>query len=75
MTGSSISMIEPSISSLLSKVDSRYTLVVLVAKRARQLVDGAPRLTNVKSDKEVTIAINEINENKITYTRQKDSIK
>jgi len=68
-------MIEPSISSLLSKVDSRYTLVVLVAKRARQLVDGAPRLTNVKSDKEVTIAINEINENKITYTRQKDSIK
>jgi len=64
-------MIEPPISSLLEKVDSRYTLVVETAKRARQLVEGAPKLTKVNSDKPVTIAINEIYENKVTYTRVK----
>lgn len=62
-------MIYPTLSSLLSRVDSKYTLVVAVAKRARQLVDGQPRLTKVDSNKPVTIAINEINEDKITYER------
>lgn len=64
-------MIYPTLSSLLEKVDSKYTLVVAVAKRARQLVDGQPRLTKVDSNKPVTIAINEINENKIIYERNK----
>ncbi|HOP99699.1 MAG TPA: DNA-directed RNA polymerase subunit omega [Acetivibrio clariflavus] len=69
------SMIEPGISSLLEKVDSRYTLVVATAKRARQLTDGAHKLTDCQSDKPVTIAINEIDENKITYIRTKSGIK
>jgi DNA-directed RNA polymerase subunit omega len=68
-------MIEPALNSLLSKVDSRYTLVVATAKRARQLADGAHKLTKCTSDKPVTIAINEINENKITYVRTKSGIK
>lgn len=68
-------MIEPPINSLMSKVDSRYTLVVAAAKRARQLADGANKLTKCSSDKPVTIAINEINENKITYVRTKSGIK
>lgn len=46
-------MIDPSIQTLLTKVDSRYTLVVVTAKRARQLVDGAPKLTKCTSDKPV----------------------
>jgi DNA-directed RNA polymerase subunit omega len=62
-------MIYPTLSSLLEKVDSKYTLVVAVSKRARQLVDGQPKLTKVDSNKPVTIAINEINDNKITYER------
>ncbi len=62
-------MIYPTLTSLLEKVDSKYTLVVAVAKRARQLVDGQPRLTKVDSNKPVTIAINEINDNKIVYER------
>jgi len=57
--------------SLLEKVDSKYTLVVAVAKRARQLVDGQPKLTNINSNKPVTIAINELYEDKITYERTK----
>lgn len=69
------SMIEPGISSLLDKVDSRYTLVVAAAKRARQLTEGAHKLTDCDSDKPVTVAINEIDEHKITYIRTKSGIK
>lgn len=68
-------MIYPPISSLLEKVDSRYTLVVAVAKRARQLAEGAKPLTECNSDRYVTIAINEINDNKIAYVRTKSGIK
>lgn len=68
-------MIYPSINELMKKVDSRYTLVVEAAKRARQLVDGSPKLTKVNSDKEVTIAIHEIADDKITYVRTKTGIK
>ncbi|AUS98693.1 DNA-directed RNA polymerase subunit omega [Clostridium thermosuccinogenes] len=68
-------MIYPPINELSDKVDSRYTLVVETAKRARQLVDGSPKLTKFNSDKPVTIAIHEIYEDKITYVRTKDGIK
>lgn len=68
-------MIVPSINSLLNKVDSRYTLVVAAAKRARQLAEGSQKLTKCNSDKDVTVAIHEINDNKITYVRTKSGIK
>lgn len=68
-------MIFPSIGVLLSKVDSRYTLVVAAAKRARQITEGSHKLTRCLSDKPVTIAINEIYDNKITYVRTKSGIK
>ena len=68
-------MIDPSLSSLLEKVDSRFTLCILAGKRARQLINGAHKLTNCSSQKAVTIAINEINENMITYVRTKSGIK
>ena len=69
-------MIFPPLSSLLSKVEnSRYTLVVATAKRARQLEDGSRKLIKCNSEKPVTIALNEINEDKITYIRTKSGIK
>jgi len=68
-------MIFPAIGSLLKKVDSRYTLVIVTSKRARQLVDGAPKLVNCGSEKPVTIAIHEIDEDKITYVRNKTNLK
>ncbi|MCQ1528067.1 DNA-directed RNA polymerase subunit omega [Lutispora saccharofermentans] len=58
-------MISPTINTLLQKVDSKYTLVVAVAKRARQLVDGQPSLVDINSIKPVTIAIHEIAEGKL----------
>ncbi|MCX7773917.1 MAG: DNA-directed RNA polymerase subunit omega [Clostridia bacterium] len=60
-------MIYPPMSSLLNKVDSRYTLVIAAAKRARLLTNGAKKLTTHNSAKDVTIAIHEIDEGKITY--------
>lgn len=63
-------MIFPSINNLMKKVDSRYTLVVAVAKRARMLEDGAPKLVETNDDKSVSIAINEIAEDKIRYIRR-----
>ncbi|NLD47317.1 MAG: DNA-directed RNA polymerase subunit omega [Clostridiaceae bacterium] len=68
-------MIDPPISSLLEKVDSRYTLCILTGKRARQLINGANKLSECDSHKSVTIATNEINEDKITYVRTKSGIK
>lgn len=68
-------MIYPPLSELSKKSDSRYTLVVQVAKRARQLVAGAKPLVSVESDKPVTIAIHEVNAGKIQYKRTKEGIK
>lgn len=69
------SMINPSIVNLLKNVDNRYTLVVMTAKRARQLIDGAKPIIDVDSSKPVTIAINEIYEERISYENTKSGIK
>ncbi|HHW56477.1 MAG TPA: DNA-directed RNA polymerase subunit omega [Clostridia bacterium] len=66
----------PSIVDLMEKVDSKYTLCALVAKRARQLVAGDAKLVDIGSDKPVTIATEEVNRGLITYERpQKYGIK
>ena len=54
-------MIKPGISELMKDMDSRYTLAMIVAKRARELsLDTTTPLVKVKSDKPVTIAVNEV---------------
>ncbi len=58
-------MIYPPITELVEKTGSRYALVIETAKRTRQLVDGAPRLADVETSKDVTVAVNEIYEGKI----------
>lgn len=69
------SMINPSILSLLDKVDNRYSLVVVTAKRARQIIDGENVLIDIDSKKPVTIAINEIDQCKVQYESFKSGIK
>ena len=51
-------IIDPPITELLEKTDCRYTLIVEVSKRARQLVAGAKP------------AVQEINRGGITYRRE-----
>lgn len=64
-------MINPTLSTLLDKVDSKYSLVVAVSKRARQIVDGQSSLVESNSIKPVSIAIQEISEGKILCVKSK----
>lgn len=66
-------MLYPSINDLLKNVDSRYTLVLLVSKRARQIVDGSEPLVDPRSSKPVSVAVQEVSEGKVTYTRPQDN--
>lgn len=63
-------MLYPSINEIKKKADSRYTLVILAAKRARDIVNGKPKLTEADVDKPVSIAAHEIAEDLITYKRE-----
>jgi DNA-directed RNA polymerase subunit omega len=60
-------MLYPSVNEIRTKADSRYTLVILAAKRAREVIDGIPKLTEKDVTKPVSIAANEIAEDLITY--------
>jgi len=62
---------QPSIDSLIEKYDSKYTLAVAAAKRARQLVDGAKAMVDVKTKKPVSLALFELDAQKIAIYRDK----
>ena len=64
-------LVEPGINDLLEKADSRYTLVIETAKRARQIAQGDEPLVECDSENPVTIAAHEILQGKVTYTKQK----
>ena len=49
-------MLYPSINKIRTKADSRYTLVIPAAKRARDIIEGMPKLTEADVDKPVSIA-------------------
>ena len=68
-------IVHPPMGDLLKKVDSRYTLVVLAAKRARQLLDGATAKVAAQTTKNVTKALTEVAEGRILYERRKLSLK
>ena len=53
-------LVKPTMESLLKKVESRYTLSILAAKRARQLVNGALPLSSSDTPNFVTLACEEI---------------
>ena len=60
-------MLYPSINIIRQKADSRYTLVSMASKRARDIIDGKPVLSDCKINKPVSIAAHEIAEDLITY--------
>lgn len=61
-----MSMVNPSIDKLATMVDSKYTLAILAAKRARELTKPG----HVLPEKEVSIALKEVGARKITYSRK-----
>ena len=64
-------MIEkPTVTELLTKAENRYELVIMTARRARQISNGAEPLTDVEEESSVTLAANEIAEGKVKIERE-----
>ena len=74
-------IIDPPIDELLTRVDSKYQLVIYAARRARQindyysdLQDGSlfdnvgPLVDSTIDDKPLSVALHEINEDKLVLT-------
>ena len=64
-------MLKPSIDQLLDKVDSKYTLVLAAARRARNIQANGEGLKN-GGKKPVTIALEEILNDQLEYERTKN---
>lgn len=81
-------VIKPDIDLLLSKVDSKYTLCIVAARRARQINDmvhgvrdqalltmAASQIAQITSTKPLTLALDEIASGDIGYERTAESYK
>jgi DNA-directed RNA polymerase subunit omega len=77
-------MIHPRIDELLERVDSRYALVIVAAKRARQInnyhhqlgegigfEEAPPPLVESRSKNYLTMALEETSEGKLKYAYSK----
>ena len=75
-------MIHPKIDTLLDSVDSRYALVIVAAKRARQInnyyhqlgegtFEVPPPLVESRSKNHLTMSLEEVGEGKIKYSYTK----
>jgi len=62
-------LIYPSADIIEERVGSRYSLVVLAAKRAKQIKEGAPVLIDTLSTNPLTIAMEEIAAGKVTVSQ------
>lgn len=58
---------ELDLDALLNKVDSKYTLVVVAARRARQLANGGAVFGYGRGAKPVSIAFDEILNDKLAW--------
>ena len=63
-------LLYPSVDLLKEKVDSKYTLVIMASKRARDLIDGKPLLVETDTNKPLSIATAEIADDLISYKRE-----
>jgi DNA-directed RNA polymerase subunit omega len=81
-------VIQPEIDVLLSTVDSKYTLCIVAAKRARQINDmlhgvrdqalltmATPQIAQIASTKPLSLAMEEIASGDVSYERVSDGIK
>ena len=68
-------MLYPPMSELLKHVSSRYLLVNVVARRARQISIEAEEFHETLTKKPVTLAIEEVAEGKLTATLKEEYMK
>ena len=68
-------MLYPPMSELLTHIDSRYLLVNVVARRARQIAIEAKEFGEPREEKPVTLAIREVAEGKLAAEVKKEYLK
>jgi len=68
-------VIKPPLEALLERVDNKYALVIIAAKRARQIKEGALSVVDLDTRNPVTAALEEIAAGKIRYEMPKLGIK
>ena len=80
-------MLHPSYSDLMSKVNSevesgeapvvnsRYSIVLATARRARQLIDGVEPLVHSKCPKPLSVAVDELEQAKIHILSEEEAEK
>ncbi len=59
-------MINPPLNEMMQRVDCRYSLVTVVAKRARQIVEH-PDLAADAADKPVSAAVDDLLSDRLAY--------
>jgi DNA-directed RNA polymerase subunit omega len=67
-------MIYPSTDKIDEQVESKYALVILAAKRAKQLKEGSRKRVSLESPNALTIALEEIAEGQIQYRFDEESL-
>ena len=65
-------MLYPAMSDLLKNIDSRYLMVNVVARRARQISIEAEENNETLTEKPVTLAIREVAEGKLSASVLED---
>lgn len=63
-------MFNPSFRELREKGGNRYTLALLISKRAREIVAGDKPLVDTNLNRPVSIALEELFEDKITFSER-----
>ncbi len=51
----------------LKKVNNRFALAIIAAKRAKQILDGAPHVIDTKGNKAIVSALREVAAGKVRY--------
>lgn len=66
-------LVKPAVTDLLKKVDNRYSLVIMTAKRARQIAEGEMPMTTMEDKSPVSLAVDEIYEDKVYRINEDES--
>ena len=66
-------MAQVPIEELLRRCGSVYRLVILAAKRAKEVADGSPPLVEMSHRKVTSIALEEILQGKVLYKTEEDA--
>lgn len=66
---------KPLLDTLLPRVDAKYTLIAIAAKRARQITDEQSDALRAGQINPVSMALHEIADGEVTWERRQSGIK